>query len=134
MKCPECGRENPDDAVVCSECGWVLVWVRADGPNLRTSRLAIASAVLGILSIPCFSSQIKTDSLDFPSACLIGFASWITGVSAVSLGVAALACIELNRNYIGIELMENYYKLTLEAISAHRQLVAAVREGKSEYR
>ena len=97
MKCPECGRENPDDAVVCSECGWVLVWVRADGPNLRTSRLAIASAVLGILSIPCFSSQIKTDSLDFPSACLIGFASWITGVSAVSLGVAALACIELDR-------------------------------------
>lgn len=52
----------------------------------------------------------------------------------IGCGTTALACVELNRYYIGIELMENYYKLTLEAISAHHQLVAAVREGKSEYR
>jgi len=31
-------------------------------------------------------------------------------------------------------LMENYYKLALEAIASHRQLVLMVREGKSEYR
>jgi len=52
----------------------------------------------------------------------------------VGSGTTALACIELNRHYIGIELMENYYKLALEAIVAHRKLVATVREGKSEYR
>ena len=52
----------------------------------------------------------------------------------IGSGTTALACIELNRHYIGIELMGNYYKLAREAITAHRQLVAAVREGKSEYR
>jgi len=51
----------------------------------------------------------------------------------IGSGTTALACIELNRHYIGIELMENYYKLALETIAAHRQLVTAVREGESEY-
>lgn len=52
----------------------------------------------------------------------------------IGSGTTALACIELNRHYIGIELMENYYKLALEAIEAHRKLVTAVRENKSGYR
>jgi len=52
----------------------------------------------------------------------------------IGSGTTALACIELNRHYIGIELMENYYKLALEAIASHRQLVLMVRESKSEYR
>jgi len=52
----------------------------------------------------------------------------------IGSGTTALACIELNRHYIGIELMENYYKVALEAVTAHCKLVAAVREGKSEYR
>ncbi len=52
----------------------------------------------------------------------------------IGSGTTALASIELNRHYIGIELMENYYKLALEAIASHRQLVMAVREGKSGYR
>jgi len=52
----------------------------------------------------------------------------------IGSGTTALACIELNRHYIGIELMGNYYKLAREAITAHRQLVAVVRKGKSEYR
>lgn len=52
----------------------------------------------------------------------------------IGSGTTALACIELNRHYVGIELMGNYYKLALGAIAAHRQLVVAVREGKSEYR
>ncbi len=52
----------------------------------------------------------------------------------IGSGTTALACIELNRRYIGIELMENYYRLALEAIIAHRKLVSAVREDKIEYR
>lgn len=47
----------------------------------------------------------------------------------VGSGTTALACIELNRHYIGIELMESYYNLTLEAIEAHRRLVTSVRRG-----
>jgi len=52
----------------------------------------------------------------------------------IGSGTTALACIELNRHYIGIELMENYYKLALETTTAHHKFVAAVREGKNEYR
>ena len=51
----------------------------------------------------------------------------------VGSGTAALACIELNRHYIGIELMNNYYQIALAAIPKHRQLVLSVREDKSGY-
>lgn len=43
----------------------------------------------------------------------------------IGSGTTALACIELKRHYIGIELVENYYKLALEAAAAHQRLVAA---------
>ncbi|MBN1177463.1 MAG: site-specific DNA-methyltransferase [Dehalococcoidales bacterium] len=52
----------------------------------------------------------------------------------IGSGTTALACIELDRRYLGIELMDNYYNLALESIAAHRKLVTAVREEKSEYR
>lgn len=48
-------------------------------------------------------------------------------------GTTALACIELNRHYIGIELMNNYYQIALAAIPKHCQLVLSVREGKRGY-
>jgi DNA modification methylase len=44
-------------------------------------------------------------------------------------GTTALACIELSRHYIGIELMEDYYNLAMNAIAAHRQIVTAIRRG-----
>ena len=34
----------------------------------------------------------------------------------VGVGTTALACIKLNRHYVGIELMEKYYDLAIEAI------------------
>jgi len=52
----------------------------------------------------------------------------------IGSGTTALACIELDRHYIGIELMEDYYKLAIEAVVAHRRLVAAVRKGNGEHR
>jgi len=52
----------------------------------------------------------------------------------IGSGTTALACIELSRHYIGIELMENYYKLALEAIAAHRKLVTAVRRSDHEHK
>ena len=82
----------------------------------------------------------RNHSAAFPISLPAWFIKLFTGEGDVVLdpfigsGTTALACIELNRHYIGIELMENYYKLAREAITAHRQLVAAVREGKSEYR
>jgi len=52
----------------------------------------------------------------------------------IGSGTTALACIELNRHYVGIELMEDYYKLALDAIAAHRQIVSSIRRGNGEHR
>jgi len=52
----------------------------------------------------------------------------------IGSGTTALACIELNRHYIGIELMEDYYSLALESISGHRRLVTSVRRSNGKRR
>jgi site-specific DNA-methyltransferase (adenine-specific)/site-specific DNA-methyltransferase (cytosine-N4-specific) len=39
-------------------------------------------------------------------------------------GTTALACIDLNRHYFGIELMEPYYELALEAVAAKKGTAA----------
>jgi len=52
----------------------------------------------------------------------------------IGSGTTALACIELDRHYIGIELMDEYYKLAIEAVAAHSKLVAAVRRNNGERR
>jgi DNA modification methylase len=51
----------------------------------------------------------------------------------IGSGTTALACIELNRHFIGIEMMRDYYQLTLSAIQKHRQLVMNIREDKIGY-
>jgi len=53
MYCPKCGKENPDDAQLCQSCSSVLTSIPAQVPALgpKTSGLAIAALVLGILSI-----------------------------------------------------------------------------------
>jgi len=57
MYCPKCGKENPDDAQLCYSCGWVLTEASVTGENrnVRTSTMAIASLILGILSIVSFA-------------------------------------------------------------------------------
>jgi site-specific DNA-methyltransferase (adenine-specific) len=50
----------------------------------------------------------------------------------IGSGTTALACIELNRHYIGIELMEEYYKLAIESVAGHRRLVTAVRRNNGK--
>jgi DNA modification methylase len=49
-------------------------------------------------------------------------------------GTTALACIELNRHYIGAEIMESNYKLAINSIPKHTQLVLAAREGQNGYK
>lgn len=56
MRCPNCDHENPNDARLCGSCS--LVFKSGDSVQLttkaRTSKLAILSLLLGILSLPFF--------------------------------------------------------------------------------
>jgi prepilin-type processing-associated H-X9-DG protein len=74
MYCPKCGKENPDNAQVCSNCNSLLPSLSAMVPPAmaRTSSLAIASFVLGILSFCTF---------------------YITAIPAIILGIVALVKI-----------------------------------------
>jgi len=74
MYCPKCGKENPDNVQLCSSCSWVLTSTStvAVRPDAKTSGLAIASFVLGILSFCTF---------------------FITAIPAIILGIVGLVKI-----------------------------------------
>ncbi|MCJ7730618.1 MAG: DUF4190 domain-containing protein [Sedimentisphaerales bacterium] len=75
MFCPKCGVENPDGTQLCSSCSWVLTGVSTVGPapDARTSKLAVASLVLAILSF---------------------FTFFITAIPAFILGLVSIFRIE----------------------------------------
>jgi len=56
--CKKCGKPNPDEATVCSSCSAPLTrpgeapLARLSPVRARTSGLAIASLVLGVLAVP----------------------------------------------------------------------------------
>ncbi|MHC4425866.1 MAG: zinc-ribbon domain-containing protein [Planctomycetota bacterium] len=74
MYCPKCGKENPNDAQVCSSCSSVLLRASVGSETItpKTSGLAIAAFVLGILS-PCIG---------------------VTIIPAIILGIVAIVTIE----------------------------------------
>ena len=75
MYCPKCGTENPEDAQSCHSCSSVLTSAPAQAPALgvKTSGLAIAALVLGLLSI---------------------FTVGLTAIPAIILGIISLVIIE----------------------------------------
>ncbi|MHC4112069.1 MAG: DUF4190 domain-containing protein, partial [Planctomycetota bacterium] len=82
MYCPKCETENPDDAKSCSSCGRDLTDT-ARSPkeqDAKTSGLAIAALLLGILSIPAL---FLTEVLAFSVV-----------ISAIILGIVALVKIK----------------------------------------
>ena len=74
MYCPKCGKENPDDAQLCHSCSSVLTSISTIAPAsaAKTSGLAIASFVLGILGFCTF---------------------FITAIPAIILGIVGLVKI-----------------------------------------
>ena len=77
MFCPKCGAENPEGVQLCTSCSWVLTSTSTRGPcpTAKTSGLAIASLVLGILSF---------------------FTCFITAIPAIILGVVGL--LKINKS------------------------------------
>jgi hypothetical protein len=75
MNCPTCGTQNPDDAQVCTSCSAVLnpVSKTTEEITTKTSGLAIAALVLGILSL---------------------FSCGITAIPAIILGIISYVNIE----------------------------------------
>jgi len=75
MYCSKCGKKNPDNAQLCHSCSSVLTSTPAQAPALgvKTSGLAIAALVLGILSI---------------------FTLGLTTIPAIILGIISLVTIE----------------------------------------
>jgi prepilin-type processing-associated H-X9-DG protein len=75
MYCSKCGQQNPDNAQVCSAYGATLIQTTMQAPNLgiKTSNMAIAALVLGILSI---------------------FTCGLTTIPAIILGIVSLVRIE----------------------------------------
>jgi len=75
MYCPKCGTENPDDTQLCRSCSWVLTSISttALAPDARTSGLAIAALILGILTF---------------------FTLGITAIPAIILGIVGIFKIE----------------------------------------
>lgn len=71
MYCPKCGRENPDDARICSACNSELPAHKK--VNVKTSKLAVAAFILAIASVVTFG---------------------ITAIPAIILGIISLIFIE----------------------------------------
>jgi len=100
MNCPKCNQQNPDDAQTCTACGSPLPPSSATPQDLdvRISKLAVASCILGVLSLPCLIIVLTSTGRRFPPPSpylpIISFACLILATLAVLLGVIALVCIE----------------------------------------
>ncbi len=97
MKCPKCNRENDPDANIRSACG-VKLPQASDAPqkiDIKVSKFAVASAVLGLLGVPCLFIYERAATLrGVPPAPEFGILFLITAVLAVVFGIAALTRIE----------------------------------------
>jgi hypothetical protein len=96
MNCPKCGTQNPQDVQVCTSCGSELTQPPevTESVNVKTSSLAIASLLLGILSICIFylAAAEKSD--------IIAFISCGLAISALVLGIISLIRIGLSAGRI----------------------------------
>jgi len=75
MHCSKCGQQNPDNAKFCGTCGAALTrtTIPAAGLSIKTSGMAIAAMVLGILGV---------------------FTCGLTAIPAIILGIVSLVRIE----------------------------------------
>ncbi|MCK4294351.1 MAG: hypothetical protein KAY65_14225 [Planctomycetes bacterium] len=99
MNCPKCSQQNPDDAQTCTACGADLSQEHTPKRlDVKTSQLAVASCILGVLSLPCFLLYSRAAMQKFGHLTsllpIIAVACFVSAVLAVLLGAIALVCIE----------------------------------------
>jgi hypothetical protein len=105
MFCPKCGKENPDNAKLCSSCGSVLtsLSINTENPNAKISGLAIASLVLGIVSFCTFFPTLIYGKYMYPYPKYMAYklvdrifytSVIITAIPAIICGTIALLKIE----------------------------------------
>jgi hypothetical protein len=96
MNCHKCGTQNPEDVQVCISCGSELTQppTPAESVKVKTSSFAIASLLLGILSIFVFylAAAEKSD--------IIAIISFGLAISALVLGIISLVRIGLSAGRI----------------------------------
>ncbi|MHC4656335.1 MAG: zinc-ribbon domain-containing protein [Planctomycetota bacterium] len=94
MNCPKCGQQNPDNVQVCTSCGSELTQppTTSEPVNVKTSRLAIASLIFGILIL-----------FAFPWFLVPGFNSFVwpivvivAAILSIIFGIIALVRIALS--------------------------------------
>jgi hypothetical protein len=97
MYCPKCGVQNPDDAKVCNSCSSELPKAPQSNSKLipKTSGLAIAAFVLGILSLfSCGLTVIPAIILGVVSFVIIEKSGGrLTGTNFSVLGVIIPVCV-----------------------------------------
>ena len=90
MYCPKCGKENPDDAQLCSSCNSALLAPASPGTvDVKTSGLAIASCLFGVLSL------LALPGLAPPQA-VPPFLGLVAAISAIVLGIISLIQINVS--------------------------------------
>jgi len=88
--CSNCGHENPDDAVRCSECGWAVPRVhRCARLGRMLKRVAGAGMIVFVVFqfVSCVVIKAKGGSgEDGVYGAVFAFYSWQTFVVAMGLG------------------------------------------------
>lgn len=90
MQCPKCGAENPNNTTICNSCGHNLEKDFSQKPikDPKTSRLAIATLVLSILSLSTVLIML------FISLALGIFLFLIVALLSITLGIVSLCIIK----------------------------------------
>jgi len=125
MYCPKCGKENPDEARICRSCGSPLGQssLPAGGPIVKTSRLAIASFILALVSVLVFyfifyiarNDRGRSENLFILTVWLItSWAAIVLGViSLIQIGLSAGRLVATGFAVIGAVLPFSAYSLLM---------------------
>jgi len=137
MNCPKCNQQNPDEAKICSSCGSSLSYPPPEQNKIdvRTSKLAVVSAILGILTILTFAFFLAILPHDDISSGILALISVVAAALALILGIAALVCIEKSNGRltgkafaaIGIAIPLGAFFLTTAYVTLNRPRSIAYR-------